>query len=50
MKEICEEIVNTASSNVDLNLQAELKHVIFQNVSNETLKKEHEALGKFNMK
>ena len=50
MKEICGEIVNTASSHVNPRLQAKLKHVIFQDASNETLKKEHEALGKFNMK
>ena len=51
MKEICEKIVETASSHrLDPNLQAKLKDVIFQNGSNETLKKEHEALGKFNMK
>ena len=50
MKTICEEIVKTASSDIDSNLQAKLKHVIFQDASNETLKNEHEALGKFNMK
>ena len=50
MKLICEEIVKTASSQIDPKLQAKLKHVIFQDVSNDTLKKEHEALGNFNMK
>ena len=50
MKKICEDIVKTASSYIDPNLQAKLKHVIFQDVSNETLKNEHIALGKFNMK
>ena len=50
MKAICEQIVKTASSHVDPELQAKLKHVIFQDVSNDTLKKEHEALGNFNMK
>ena len=50
MKKICEEIVKTASSYVDPRLQAKLKHVIFQDGSNETLKNQHEALAKFNMK
>ena len=50
MKKICEQIVKTASSHVDPNLQAKLKHVIFQDASNETLKNEHEALKNFNMK
>ena len=50
MKKICEEIVKTASSHVDPKLQAKLQHVIFKDGSNETLKNEHEALGKFNMK
>ena len=50
MEKICEQIVKTASSHVDPRLQAKLKHVIFKDGSNETLKKEHEALGKFNMK
>ena len=50
MKKICEEIVKTASSYVDPELQAKLDHVIFQDVSNDTLKKEHQALGNFDMK
>ena len=49
-KAICEQIVKTASSHVNPQLKAKLQDVIFQNGSNETLKKEHEALGKFNMK
>ena len=48
---ICEQIIKTASSHrLDSNLQAKLKNVIFQNVANEILKKEYEALAKFNMK
>ena len=50
MKTICEQVVKTASSYVDPKLQAKLQHVIFQDASNETLKNEHEALAKFNMK
>ena len=50
MKEICKRIVQTASSYVDPSLQAKLRHIIFDAESNSTLKKEHEALGQFNMK
>ena len=50
MKETCERIIKTASSHrLDPNLRAKLQHVIFQDVSNETLKNEHIALGQFNM-
>ena len=50
MKGICEQIVKTASSRIDPEMQAKLKHVIFQKLSNETLKNEHKALKDFNMK
>ena len=49
MKEICARIVQTASSYVDPNLQAKLRHVIYH-ATNETLKHEHEALRQINMK
>ena len=50
MKKICEQIVKTASSHVNPQFKAKLQDVIFQDGSNETLKNEHEALGKLNMK
>ena len=51
IKKICEKIVETSSSHrLDPNLHVKLEYIIFQNTLNETLKKEHEALGNFNMK
>ena len=50
IKMICEQIVETASSDVNPKLRAKLKRVIFQDKSNKTLKKEHELLKNFDMK
>ena len=49
MKAICKQIVKNASSYINPNLRAKMEGIIFQNLLNETLKKEHKALEQFNI-
>ena len=49
-KNICNEIINSASSYVDPELKAKLNDIIFQAESNKTLKLQQEDLENFNLR
>ena len=49
-EQICDDIINTASSDVDPELKEKLDHVIFQIGSNNTLKLQQEDLQNISLK
>ena len=49
-KSICDDIINTASSDVNPELKAKLDHVIFQVGSNETLKLQQQDLENISLR